>query len=226
MKYYLYISQEKVNMLASQLRPGLSARVSKWNFGLGSGPLNVGIVGQPADPTVHSKVERIQRHIRKHEPCGTVDAPATFILDTVDVKWGPLLMDNKVVFFSGATSGTVFALGGSTSNLLQAPSLGASASLGGGSAQWILASALLDAMGRKGHPAFDPDAPSGEGALLAAVASLASDFRGPTTRIEFLAKTLVAGNPDKSFYSFGMKDEFASKDTTILGSPRYVAMAD
>jgi hypothetical protein len=229
-KFYLYISDAKVEMLASQLRRGLGGRVASWNVDVSAGPAKIGAEGRSIDPTRYQQIEKITRHIRKHEDCGTIDAPGTFVFDRQSVRWGPFTSDKRIVFFTGLTQKTVFALGGSSSYLLQAPRREDSAYPSGGSAQWILQSALLRAFGHPENPNYQPAAPDYDGALLAAVGSLAAAFehrgRVPPTRVEFLAKRLVVGEPYKGYYDNYLDEDFSAKDIVFLGSPVYVAMVD
>lgn len=231
MKFYLYISDAKVEMLASQLRRGLSGLVAHWKVDVSAGPAKIGAAGRSIDPSRYKQIEKITRHIRKHEDCGTIDAPGAFVFDRLSVRWGPFGADERIVFFTGLTEKTVFALGGSSSYLLQAPRREKSAYPSGGSAQWILLSALLRAFGHTDNPNYSPEADDFDGALLAAVGSLANDFEvtdraSPPTRVEFLAKRLVVGEPYGGYYDYGMPKKFADKEVVFLGSPIYVAMTN
>ncbi len=226
MKYYLYISDAKVEMLSGQLRRGLGGLIANWKLDVSAGIARIGAEGRSADPTRYRQIDKITRHIRKYEDCGTIDAPGTFVFDTLDVHWGPFGADQRIVFFTGATSKTVFALGGSSSYLLQAPQDGPLNYPRGGSATWILISAVLEAFGLTDHPSYSADAAGYSGALFDALGSLASELdRGPApaTRVEFLAKRLAVGPPARG-YRYELDDKFEAPDVVFLGSPLYVAM--
>jgi hypothetical protein len=229
MKFYLYISDAKVEMLAGQLRRGLGGLVANWKVDVSAGPASIGAEGRSVDPTRYKQLEKITRHIRRHEDCGTIDEPGTFVFDTLSVRWGPFAADDRIVFFTGVTQKTVFALGGSSSYLLQAPKRENAGYPEGRSASWILVSALLRAFGHTDNVNYRADARDFDGALLAAVGSLANDFESgawppsPPTQVEFLAKRLVVGEPYRGYY-YHMQDEFDAPNVVFLGSPLYVAM--
>jgi hypothetical protein len=176
-KYYLYISDAKVEMLGGQLRRGLGGIVAGWKVDVAAGPASIGAEGRSVDPNRYKQLERIARHIRKHEDCGTIDHPGAFVFDTLKVRWGPFSADDRIVFFSGVTQKTVFALGGSSPHLLQAPKPETAAYPHTGSATGILVRALLREFGHTDNPNYDAGAPKFDGALLAAVTMLGEDLR-------------------------------------------------
>lgn len=227
MKFYLYISDAKVEMLAGQLRRGLGGLIANWKVDVSAGIASVGAEGRSVDPTRYRQIEKITRYIRKHDDCGTIDAPGTFVFDTLDVSWGPFGPDKRVAFFTGATPKTVFALGGSSSYLLQAPKSGVASYPHGGSATWILVSTLLHAFGLTDNRSYNADAIGYTDALFDAIGALAEDYdRGPVppTRVEFLAKRIAVGSPGG--YADIVREKFDAPDVAFLGSPLYVAMTD
>jgi hypothetical protein len=228
-KYYLYISDAKVEMLGGQLRRGLGGIVAGWKVDVAAGPASIGAEGRSVDPNRYKQLERIARHIRKHEDCGTIDHPGAFVFDTLKVRWGPFSADDRIVFFSGVTQKTVFALGGSSPHLLQAPKPETAAYPHTGSATGILVRALLREFGHTDNPNYDAGAPKFDGALLAAVTMLGEDFErknlgSPPTEVEFLAKTLLVGESYKGYYTWRMRKEYGEPDVAFPGSPLYVAM--
>jgi hypothetical protein len=225
-KYYLYISDEKVEMLAGQLKRGAGEVLSSWNVNVG--PVGGGATLRPVPAARYKQLEKIRRHVLTREDCGTIDDPGAYVIDSLPVRWGPFGADSAITFFTGATARTVFALGGSTASLVQPPPReGGGAYPRGGSATDILISTLLHAFGRTDHPNYDPTAAEYPGALCDAVTGLAADYARPyypEAEVEFLAKRLVVGEQQRS-YRFEVDAAFETPETVFLGSPLYVAMS-
>jgi hypothetical protein len=118
-QYYVYISDEKVEMLAGQLRRGAGEVLSGWKVNVG--PVGVETALRPVPASRYKQIEKIRRHILSRPDCGTIDDPGTYVIDSLPVRWGPFGADRAITFFTGATARTVFALGGSTASLIQPP---------------------------------------------------------------------------------------------------------
>jgi hypothetical protein len=227
-KYYLYISDAKVEMLAGQLKRGAGEVLSGWKVNVG--PVGVETALRPVPASRYKQIEKIRRHILAREDYGTIDDPGAYVIDTVPVRWGPFGADSAITFFTGATARTVFALGGSTASLIQPPRReGGGAYPRGGSATDILISTLLHAFGRTDHPHYDPVATDYPGALSDAISGLAADYARlpscPQVEVEFLAKTLVAGEQERGGLRFNVDAAFEAPDAIYLGSPLYVVMS-
>jgi hypothetical protein len=228
MKYYLYISDEKVDMMAGQLKRGPGEVLSGWNVNVG--PVGVGTVLRPVPASRYKQIEKIRRHILTRQDCGTIDNPGAYVIDSLPVRWGPFGADRAITFFTGATARTVFALGGSTASLIQAPRReDGGAYPHGGSATNILTSALLHSFGRTDNPNYDPAGIGYPGALSDAVTGLAADYAKrpscPETEVEFLARTLDVSEQKHGGYRDKADAAFEAPDAVYLGSPLYVVMS-
>jgi hypothetical protein len=226
-QYYLYVSDAKVEMLAGQLRRGAAEILSGWTVDVNLGVVGAGVAGRSVPASRYKEIERIKRHVLTREDCGTIDDPGAYVIDSLPVRWGPFTADTDITFFTGATSRTVFALGGSTAWLIQAPPRAAGAYPHGGSATGLLISALLHEFGRTDRPDYEPAAAHYPGAVSDAVTALADEYAHnpacPLTEVEFLAKRLVVG-PQFRDLRFPVEDVFEAPDQVFLGTPLYVAM--
>lgn len=119
MKYYLYISESKVQMLAAQLpEPHRPKQTMEAGLNIGVAKASLKSERQPPEKTLHSKVEEVIAHIRANEDVGTIDNPRNWIAGTVSARFVLLRDDKEVIFFVGETDdGVVFGLGGSRGNL-------------------------------------------------------------------------------------------------------------
>jgi hypothetical protein len=108
-KNYLYISETKVNMLYPQIPSSILKRISvelKINLGV----LGVGATSTPEDSSVDlsSKVAVLDKYIRSHEDCGSVEepgseeAPKTFIAGTLPLGRS-IIEDEDPVYEDGTT---------------------------------------------------------------------------------------------------------------------------
>ena len=80
MKYYVYISDTKVDMLYPQIpKPILKRIASSLNIDLKlfGAELSVGIKNDQADETRYTKVQIVSEYIEKHLDVGSIDAPST-----------------------------------------------------------------------------------------------------------------------------------------------------
>jgi hypothetical protein len=117
MKYYLYISDAKVDMLLPQV-PHETKKKIAIDFGMDIKIFRAGRKSE--EETEENRVTRLEAvvtFIREFGNVGTVDDPDEYIDDTQPVWWGPL---ENMAYFSGKTEKTTFALAGSARHLLGA----------------------------------------------------------------------------------------------------------
>ncbi|WP_030185352.1 DUF7019 family protein [Streptomyces sp. NRRL S-813] len=219
-RFYLYISDDKVDMLLSQLGSSFTRRRTT---GIGVDLKIVNATWGMESSTDADRIRRLGKVLRRLDrsgDVGSVDAPGPFFRGRLPMRWGALAHedDMSLVFFGGRVGRTVVGLGGSTHHVQ-----GSSPDAAGGPAlaRSVLPS-LLDGL------RLDPriaslfaDAGSGaaddpDSAALQAVRVAADGLRGPAQTVEFVAKRLLHG-PDP-----GAEDG----STVLLGSPLYVALVD
>lgn len=217
MKYYLYISREKIDMLLPQVPMEIKKKVSS-RIGFNIGILNGEIAEERRSlETLVNQSETVSDYINNHTDVGCVDSDSAWVKGEFDAYLGHLPDAKEAVFFIGRSLQTNIVLGGSTANLL---SQQRSNKVGYGQSYLpYLVERMLDCVS-SGHffenldettryvslGVGHPDDPSKWYELVDKM----QDFkREPLTRVEFLAKKLV-------FKSDGNR-------ASMLGTPVYVA---
>jgi serine/threonine protein kinase len=212
-KYYLYVSDSKVQMLfpqiprgvVSQLAEELQIDIQQW----GSGRDQL-----PEEATRFAKAAIVKRFIEQNASVGSIDEPAEYFRGMLDVRWGEL--GHGLVYFGGETAKTIFGLGGSVHHMIGASGRSAISR----SPIRALLSALRMSIGW-------PDGLDGEDywlkfgidgrdegeRALHAVVRATTEMEGPKQRLDFLAKRL--------FHAAGCESR-----NVLLGTPIYVALAE
>lgn len=234
-RYYLYISDSKVEMLLAQIDPGSTRRRTA--------ELSLGLRGLGAKRTVEStggereeRLERVERYLRDHGDLGTLDEPGQFFWGLLPMQWGHVVTGAgaSAVYFAGRDERTIVGLGGSVGHVL-----GAAEQPGQNVLSPSLLPGLLDALDADENTgendgenvrentgenavdrpaAADPDA--ADRSALSAVHRANSRLRGPTQNVEFIAKRLLSG-PSPYPELDGRPGM-----TVLLGSPLYIAQVD
>jgi hypothetical protein len=204
MKYYLYISDAKVDMLLPQIPHEAKKKVS----------LEVGVdlkllkatrkSETESDESRISRLETVVTFINKYGRVGSLDNPDDFIYDTQPMCLGPFRAE-RIAYFTGKTQRTTFALAGSASHLIgESPAQRDWEKFSGVGAifHWLRQVAP--------SPTENMDA-------LGAISMLAdeaeSSQRRPQQTLECFAKRLIWKSCGKGRNIF-------------LGTPLYVAMSD
>lgn len=224
-RYYLYISDTKVDMLLSQIDPGYHRRRSA-EFSL-----NLPFVGakrsveSPAADQV-GRLERVTRYLDEHADVGSVDEPGQFFRGLLPMQWGlvPGKPDRAIVYFGGRTDDTIVGLGGSSFHVIgtSPPVEPPERLFGGASTMPVLLAGLVhgdDTDLDLGTP-HGGDLDAADEQALATVHRAVAHLRGPAQNVEFLAKRLLAG-PSPYPELDGRPGM-----TVLLGSPLYVALVD
>jgi hypothetical protein len=239
MKFFVYISDSKVDMLLSQVPHEVKKKVAT-EFGI-----NLKILTAKRTATTElddSKIKRLEAvvtYIQKFGNVGTVDEPDEYFCDTMRMRWGPYgwwRVDGessgpRPVYFGGSTNKTVFGMGGSARHIIG--EIGGANNRDGEPIHSHSATPfLLDYFLReqltsgelsradydrflKGHGdvriAGEQNRP---GLGLDAIEVATEAMRGPQQRLEFLAKRLL------------FRAEVGTARRVLLGSPLYVALAE
>jgi hypothetical protein len=222
MKYYLYISDAKVDTLLPQIPLEVKQKISA-EIGVSIGVLTARIQSERA--TNEDRVSRlvaVERALRNHSSVGTLRAPARWIADTASAYLSHFDERKQLAFFVGRSGGTNFVLGGSAVHLI------GHTSNGDVSAGWSYMPRLLETLedvlrrgvdlalndtslaeyisSGVGHPDYPSD-------WCEVINRVQERVKGPSIEIEFLAKRLTMGPAENGSMS-------------ILATPLYVAMAD
>ena len=214
MKYYLYIADAKVDMLLSQIKPGVRKKISS--------VLGIDVKIFTAKRTVESnegadriaRLEAVLEFIRKYGNLGTVDDPDEYIDDSLPMRFMVTKphFSSDLIYLSGRTKSSVIGLGGSAANVIGArPS---------GDEHWKSNSNTYMLMQKLHHILEGQGVKKGEeDDALWPVANLEIDGKKtPYENIEFMAKRLVTS---RQTVAGGRK-----KWNVILATPLYLAKAD
>ncbi|MGE5113062.1 MAG: DUF7019 family protein [Acidobacteriaceae bacterium] len=220
-KYFVYISTAKIEMLLPQVDEQLKTKTaSEWKLDLKFLSYTRRVEHEPSQ-TAEAKLAAIVAYLDSKECIGTVDEPKEYFRGRMPMRWG-IYEDHgrpeeepPLVYFGGFSGKTILGLGGSTRHVIGMK--GASSTTSRSVTPYLVAH-LLSEMGvsREGWSAFGPRNDTKYHALEA-VAVATAMLREPTVELEFVAKSLLRG---KNYYS-GWDD---SAETVLLGTPLYVAM--
>jgi hypothetical protein len=220
MKYYIYISDTKVDMLYPQIpKPVLKKIASNLSIDLKlfGAEVSVASKSSPSDETRYAKVRIVSEYIEKNLDVGSVDAPSTYFKGNLPMRWGPVHegpgagLYTGAVYFGGYTNRTVIGIGGSGINLI--------GSVSGSSPvpTYRLMSGLPSLLQVLGNdPELNRKDATQEGALEI-IEKATHNLNGTTQQLEFLAKTLLQGR---------IFETFRNEAYVVLGTPIYVALAD
>lgn len=215
-KYYIYISHSKVDMLFPQVPHRIKEKVAT-EFKLDLKVFSASRKTETeTDPNPIARLEAVLAFIREFGNLGTVDEPDEYFADTLPMRWAPafMLADRKdhadslqdFVLFGGSTSSTSVALGGSCRHLL------GSADEERPGFAWRIGSSMhgvlymLQLLDGRVDSALGED--MDRGLLKHAIRRLP----GPEQELEFMAKRL--------FY-----EPLSGEKPILLGTPLYVALA-
>jgi hypothetical protein len=233
-RYYLYISEAKLDMLGPQLpwyrRIRQRAGSLEWTLGARPPMASISVSGsRHVMPSVHARLLAVEGHILRSERVGDVHDGAPWIQSTMDMQFlalpgpGTPVMRRRSrqrplrVLFWCEDEGRLVLLGGSARHLVDAAGVPREPDdLDGGSrVGWLLWArarlfAASHAPGAARRDAFDQR-------LVSTIGRNARRLRGedefgsaPTQRVTFLARRHVAD----------------SDGSVTLGTPLYVAVAE
>jgi hypothetical protein len=221
-RYYLYISDSKVDMLLPQIDPTFPR---KHTSELSLSFLKIFGARRSTESSAGTeriaRLERVVRHLHDHGNLGSADEPGQFFWGLLPMQWGPFDSHPSLVYFGGRTEHTIVGLGGSCHHMLGS----AVDPTPGHVSTTSLLPSLLDGLAT--HPEIKDvfgamgDGPEeAERAALQVVHCANADLRGPAQNVEFVAKRLLHG---PSPYPEGDPHGDIS---VLLGSPLYVASVD
>ncbi|MER5756074.1 SAVMC3_10250 family protein [Streptomyces sp. NPDC002088] len=211
-RYYLYVSDAKVDMLLSQIAPGWARkRVTEVNFDLKMVGAKRTVEAAGADR--FARLERVMRHLEDHGDLGDVDEPGQYVHGVLPMQWGAI-GDGGTVYFGGRGERTIVGLGGSTAHVVSTqPAEGLSQHRLSGSVMPM----MLDQLAALA--AGDTVTTDVDDALTTAIRAN-SALRGPAQRVEFVAKRMLYGPcPYPELYP-------GQDMAVLLGSPLFVALAE
>lgn len=212
MRYYVYISESKVEMLYSQIPQNLLENIAgKLTIDLKL--IKTEFAETPKEKTLHSKIEIIENYLQYNNLIGDISNPINYIKGIEEMRWGPYTPG--LVYF-GSKQNTVIGLAGSEKHVIG--STGDSSAHSHSATPYLVAALNEQILSVRGS--VNDNDECAESFALSAVELATTQMNGLKQRMEFLAKTLLVYPSDSFEYSW----EGKSGLPVILGSPIYVAI--
>jgi len=213
MKYYLYISDTKVDMLYSQIDKSLLKKIAV-ELRIDLKPLGAGlgatIKQNQSEETRYSKLRLVVEYVEKHLNVGWVDAPGTYFKGSLPMSWDLIHGDfgpkPYAVYFGGSTDRTIFGMVGSAHHLIGVRSDAPMSDI----ILHYTPNDMLNALANEVQPRSKQSFQATEIVLMAN-----SLMEEPSQQLEFLAKTFL----HKRDYSHESR-------FVLLGSPIFIAFAN
>ena len=227
-RYYLYVSDLKVDMLFEQMFAG-NKRTRRGKVSVKAGPVTGSCETETEDngPDRDDKLRAIEDALVSENLVGTPQDPKEYFRGILPMRWG--LYDDHdtrpdqgppLVYFGGLdpTMPLVVGLGGSSVHVhgFQGATSTHSRSATPTLVEWLLGG-LADDQGQLGVLRQKARV-FGDGMLYEAIGIALHYLRPPTQQLEFLAKTLSVGT------LYGLEHMIGIKGGTkvVLGTPLYV----
>ncbi len=210
MKYYLYVSDAKVDMLLQQIEKH-GAKEVKSHLKIDWKIFKTGREWKSdIEPQRIERLETVVSYLRRYGRVGTFEEPDDYIDDVADMtQWG----DPTVALFLGSSGETIFTLAGSATHLIQGSS--APEGLTG----FTSLNMILSWLSKREKKLNIGDKDSAWTEMIFRFWHQMPQFQ-PSQRLEVFAKTL--------FYDPAAKQSRSSERTNrvVLATPLYVAMSD
>jgi len=219
MKYYVYISDTKVDMLYPQIPKPLLKRIASnlsIDLKLLGAEVSVGAKSSQAEETRYSKVRIVSEYIEKHLDVGTVDAPSTYFKGRLSMRQGTF--KDQAVFFSGETAKTVLGLSGSMKHVI-GNAVGSEIPIPQSSLLYAIEYMIRVVVSESKLIQYNTAVTTDDVEYdmqqdtLMGIIYLTKGEPGHKQQFEFLAKTLLQGQAYTKHY-------------VVLGTPIYVAIDD
>ena len=218
MKYYLYVSKTKIDILYPQILKTILDNIDD-ESNINAGFSNTLTANPDSGKTLYDKLDLISSYLEKEGSIGTVDSPRQYFKGILPMRWSSYGRDEKsqLVYFGGNTdAGTVLGLGGSMDHVLGKEKVSSPAN--SHSLPFAIANKLSMELNIPLTPGdkYEIEGWSRAFALndesYLEAASLATDqMEGPLQNLEFLAQKLLAGGDERK---------------VVRGTPIYVAVAE
>ncbi len=207
MRYYVYISESKVEMLYSQIPPSLLENIAgKLTIDLKL--IKTEFSESPKEKTLHSKIQIVENYLSEQGLIGDTKSPKSYIKGSEIMRWGQY--PSGLVYF-GSVTDVIIGLGGSEKHVI--------GNVGNSHPHSHSATPNLVAALKEQVVPPSPHEGNPESVALAGVELATTQMDGLQQKMEFLAKNLICFPSDSFEYTWGGR----SGKPVILGSPLYVA---
>jgi hypothetical protein len=213
-RYYVYASDAKIDMLYSQIpRKLLDRFVSELD--LDRATLDVPLRRRESEATLFGKLAVVERFVEREFEVGSVREPAIWLRGAMPLRWGVYReRQDGLLYFSGLQDGVLLALIGSAHH--QIGQGGDPAAIQG--PRYSSAPALFALLAREepDAPAADPHEDDDRRAMRE-VKDFTDALAGVRQPCEFVARRLLRG---------AAEDASGAVREILLATPLYVALAD
>ncbi len=121
LRYYIYVSDAKVDMPLPQLDPWFQRkRTIEWSLNLRMLGAKRGTETTLGDNRF-TRLEAVAKYLEDHGDLGSVDRPDQFFLGSLPKRWGPVAEhhgDPALFYFAGSTDETILGLVGSAAHVI------------------------------------------------------------------------------------------------------------
>ena len=121
MKFYIYISETKVNMLCAQIPKKFIRKIAKElkiDINVLFVKAGVKIAKNQSEESLYAKVNLIEKYIEQNNLISPIDQPQLYFRGCLPMRWGPYKVTKGGLFFGGTTENTIIGLSGSTKHLV------------------------------------------------------------------------------------------------------------
>jgi len=219
-RYYVYVSDAKLDMLSPQIPPKIRDNLAA-ELKIDLKLLSLTVKSKDNEETRYSKLSLVTKYLHEHEDVGSVDEPGRYFEGSLPMAWGPIGM-GRGVYFGAITEHTILGLAGSPRHVIR--------SVDAGSVPWEATSAAPDLYDllRSTSPTVVEAAPMMLGGAVLGLDPVAAEgvvrattgLSGPVQHLEFLAKRVADGFTDL------IPGYSSDRKRIVLGTPVYVAQAD
>lgn len=215
MKYYLYVSDTKVDMLYAQIPRGLLDQLSaELKIDLKIVALTLRPNAEPR--TRYAKLRLVVEYLRRNEPFGWLVSPAAYFQQTLPVRWG---IAGSTVVFVARRGSTLVGLTGSQHHLTGRG--GAPAGFALDSLTHMVMPSVARSLGRTEEAGESSALPTDIASDLAFVTTY---LKGRPQSLEFVARTLLHEDVAGRQWSRPYRESLQGITDILFASPLYVAM--
>jgi hypothetical protein len=234
LKYYLYISDTKIEMLYAQIPSSLQKKFAlDLNIDvklLGAG-VGAALKHTEQEETRYSKLKLVLKYLEEQQEIGWLDAPKDYVQGTLSMRWGlfpekdkpyswgpPELARPHIAFFGGSTGRTIVGLAGSPKHVLGYQ--GAETGLQPMASPSVFPYTYLEYLIEKEEGTKFSERDFDYEGKRKRLPQVIKQMRGMESQVEFVAKTL-SHTPLREFHAYvqGLPEAFV-----LLGSPLYIAL--
>jgi hypothetical protein len=225
MRYYVYVSDAKIDMLYSQIPRKLLSRIVA-ELNLDFKVLGVAVRKRETDETLYSKLDVVERYLDDEIEVGSVTEPATWFGGELPLRsgvWedgGPGGWEARptLAFFSGLQDGVLVALIGSTHHLIGQQADPSAIQVSYSALPALFSVLARDAAGsRSADSRGFPSMPDDDRSVIREVFKFADAQTGVRQPSQFLARRLLHGP---------VEVENGTVQRVLLGTPLYVALTE